>query len=305
MNSIRLSLTDGVSLWFCTFLILLNIFFFPSIPSALLIIAVNIVLIALILFLARKESEQPNTFISFLRQWYPLLLIPLVFKETYGMIRPLWNYDFDDVLIAIDRWMFGVNPTQWLEKISFPLLTEIFQLAYTSYYLLFLLLGFELYRRKKKEEFQFAIFCIVYGFFLSYVGYFLVPAVGPRFTLHDFSRLETELPGLFFTDFFRAMINAGESIPANVPHPETFVQRDVFPSGHTQLTLIVMYFAMKYRVQTRWFILCAGTLLLFSTVYLRYHYVIDVLGGILFMAGTIWSAEKMRKGKNSLYSQLL
>ncbi|RMD50550.1 MAG: hypothetical protein D6830_02375, partial [Ignavibacteria bacterium] len=41
--------------------------------------------------------------------------------------------------------------------------------------------------------------------------------------------------------------------------------------------------------KSRWFFIPNGTLLIFSTVYLRYHYVADVLGGILFMILTMWS----------------
>jgi membrane-associated phospholipid phosphatase len=208
------------------------------------------------------------------------------------MIHPLWQYDFDDVLIVIDKWMFGTNPTQWLQKISSPFLTEILQLAYTSYYFLFLLLGIELFRRESKNDFHYTVFCIVYGFFLSYIGYFLVPAVGPRFTLHNFSQLDTELPGMFLTNFCREIINAGESIPANISNPIDVVQRDVFPSGHTQLTLIVMFLANKFCIKTRWIIFIAGTLLVFSTVYLRYHYAVDVLAGIIFMLLTIVTARK-------------
>jgi len=284
-----LSPTDFISVCFLFFLTLLNCFFFPSIPNAFLFILINCVASFGIIVLSKNELK----ILRFIYAWYPVILVPLVFKETYGMIHPLWQYDFDDVLIALDWWMFGTNPTQWLHTISSPFLTEILQLAYTSYYFLFLLLGMELYRREPKEEFRFAVFCIVYGFFLSYIGYFLVPAVGPRFTLHDFSQLDIELPGMFLTNVCREIINAGESIPTNVSHPIDYVQRDVFPSGHTQLTLIVMFLSKKFHIKTRWIIMIAGALLIFSTVYLRYHYVVDVLAGLFFMLFTLATAKKI------------
>ena len=87
--------TDAVSIAFLVFLSLINIFFFPSIPNALLFLTLNIVVIAVLIFLSKKEDE--NNFLQLLHDWYPLLLVPLVFKETYGMIHPLWQYDFDDV----------------------------------------------------------------------------------------------------------------------------------------------------------------------------------------------------------------
>jgi len=74
-------------------------------------------------------------------------------------------------------------------------------------------------------------------------------------------------------------------------NPIDFVQRDVFPSGHTDITLIVMYLSIKFKLKSRFFLVPNGILLIFSTMYLRYHYGIDVVGGILFMIFTVWSGK--------------
>ena len=39
--------------------------------------------------------------------------------------------------------------------------------------------------------------------------------------------------------------------------------------------------------------LALGTLLIAATVYLRYHYVVDVAAGVIFFAFTIWSGKKI------------
>ena len=82
-------------------------------------------------------------------------------------------------------------------------------------------------------------------------------------------------------------VNAGESIPSGTLNPMEVVQRDVFPSGHTQMTLIVMYLAVKFRSKNKLFFLIDGSLLIFATVYLRYHYVVDLIGGLVFMIMTM------------------
>jgi len=218
-----------------------------------------------------------------------------VFKEIYLMVRPIHPVDYDSVLIAVDRWVFGVNPTQWLGQFAHPLLTEVLQIAYFSYYLIFILVGVELYRRYPIAEFDHGAFLIVYGFYLSYLGYFLLPAIGPRFTLHDFYALDRDLPGLLFTPWMRSFINAGESITATMPNAAELVQRDVFPSGHTQMTLIAAYLAFHYRLPSRRVIAVLATLLIIGTVYLRYHYVIDLVGGMVFMLLTIWSGKRIQR----------
>jgi len=93
-------------------------------------------------------------------------------------------------------------------------------------------------------------------------------------------------------------VNMAESIPRNSPNPVDFAQRDVFPSGHTQLTLVLMFFVYRYRLKTRHLVLVVGTLLIISTVYLRYHYVIDVIAGVFFMLITIWSGPRLYRWWN-------
>lgn len=209
------------------------------------------------------------------------------------MIKPIRVYDYDWLFIQIDRFIFRTDPTVFLYKIANPVLTEILQIVYSSFYLLPIILVLVLLKNKRYLAADYAVFSVIYGFYLSYIGYFALPAVGPRFTLHDFSTLNLELPGLFLTNFLRETVNAGESIPFGTLNPADVVQRDVFPSGHTMITLIVMFLSVKLKSRSRYFLIPVGSLLIFSTVYLRYHYFVDLLGGTLFMIFSVWSGKKL------------
>ncbi|MFA5804341.1 MAG: phosphatase PAP2 family protein [Melioribacteraceae bacterium] len=207
------------------------------------------------------------------------------------MIDPIRGIIYDDYLILIDRFIFRTDPTVELYKIANPYLTELLQIVYGTFYFLPVILGFDLMYQNKLKEFDFSAFIIVYGFCLSFIGYILVPAIGPRFTLHNFEMSNIELPGLFITDFLREIVNSGESIPSGTINPAMIVQRDAFPSGHTQMTLLVMFLSVKFGSKLKWFFIINGTLLIFATVYLRYHYVVDLIGGLFFMIFTLWSGE--------------
>jgi membrane-associated phospholipid phosphatase len=207
------------------------------------------------------------------------------------MVKPIRTYDFDNLFIAIDRWMFGTDPTHWLHQLANPVLTEILQIIYGMFYLLPIILGLSLLRKKRFVAMDFALFTIFYGFCLSYLGYFTLPGIGPRFTLHDFSTINEQLPGLWLTNFLRELVNSGESIPSGTPNPAEVVQRDVFPSGHTMITLIVIFLSVKLKSRSKYFFVPVGSLLIFSTVYLWYHYVIDLIGGLAFMIFAVWSAK--------------
>ncbi len=295
---------DALTIAFAFFLSAICLVIAPRFSLWFWIICINVLASAVVIVFARiaadatgtsnlGEHPRENVLLKIIYDWYPAPIVFLSFKEIYLILQALGLPDRDNVLIAIDRWIFGVHPTVWLYQFATPVVTEILEIAYASFYILMLITGLEPYMRKDYGKFNFIIFTFLYGFFLSYIGYLLVPGVGPRFTLHDFSALKNELPGIFCTDAIRDFLNAGESIPRNAASAIATVQRDVFPSGHTEMTLIVIYLAAKFKLRSRYFLFILGTLLIFATVYLRYHYVVDLIAGALFMMFTVWSAPKL------------
>lgn len=224
-------------------------------------------------------------------------MILFCFKEIYLIMTGFDTKLYDPELISIDQWMFGVNPTEFLSAFSNPFLTELLQIVYGLFYLMPVIYAMELYIWHRYEELKYAIFVVFLGFYLSFLGYIVVPAIGPRFTLHDFSSMNIELPGIFFAEIIRGIIDFGESIPKNVSNPEMYAQRDAFPSGHTIIIILITYLSHKIRSNSFYFYLPFSVLMIFSTVYLRYHYVIDLIGGIPFVLVTIIIANKLYKGK--------
>ena len=298
MNKIKslllnLRAVDLLVVGYSIFLMLINLIFHQKINEWASLILLNILVITFVIGIAYLDKEKPNIIWKQLHYWYLVPLILITFKQIYFINKPIHGQDYDQILIEIDRWIFGVDPTIALYSIANPVLTELLQIVYGTFFFLPVILGIDLLLKDRMKDFHFEAFLVVFGFFLSYIGYILVPAIGPRFTLHDFDMTNVELPGLFLTNYLRDIVNTGESIPPGTPNPAEVVQRDVFPSGHTQMTLIVMYLAYKFKTKSRYFIIPNGALLVFSTVYLRYHYVIDVFAGILFMIYTIWAGKKM------------
>ena len=287
------SAVDLLVIVFVALISIVAILYVPGTSFWRVIAPINLGICIVIILLAISATKPQFRMLRFLHNWYPVPVIFLLFKEIYIIIQALARPDIDPALISIDHSLFGVDPTVWILRFSTPVLTEILQLAYVSYYLLMITLAVELHMRGEIERFSFVIFTVTYGFFLSYIGYILFPAVGPRFTLHAFDSINKELPGVYFTDALRVFLNSGESIPNDLPNPVALAQRDAFPSGHTEMTLIILYFAYKYRVKSRYVLYVVGTLLIISTVYLRYHYVVDLIGGVLFLAFTVWTAPKL------------
>jgi membrane-associated phospholipid phosphatase len=167
-----------------------------------------------------------------------------------------------------------------MERFIHPLLTAVLQFAYISYYPMAVVLGVTLAVRKKRKEFDEAVFGIALCFYLSYIGYLAVPAIGPRFTLADIQNRSLDAGPFILA--IQETLNTLEN-----------TKMDAFPSGHTAVALMTLYYAWKTKERV-----LAGVLLpmvsalIVSTVYLRYHYVIDVLAGIALAGLTAWAAPK-------------
>lgn len=298
---------DLLFIGFNLILTVINILFARRIPYWWVAIISNFVGSALIFALAYFRHTTGWKALRLVHDWYVPVATLTTFKALYFMIKPIHaGKDYDLLLASIDRWLFGVNPTEWMMQFAAPWLTEILQIAYTLFYLLFLILGYEFYRRHNLDLFHYFMFTCVYGFFLSYLGYFLFPAVGPRFILHDFATLEQELPGLWLTPYLREFVNAGGSIPTGAPNEVAIElsQRDVFPSGHTMMTIVLMYLSRKFNARSRWFMYVVGSLLIVATVYQRYHYVIDLIAGSAFAVLCIATSARLYEGIKLRYQTM-
>ena len=289
----KLKAYDLVAIGFSIFLIFLHIIFYSRIENTITWIFIDFIVIGFAFSISYLEALNELKVWRIIHYWYIAPIILITFRQLFFMIKPIRLYDYDNLFISIDRWIFGTDPTHLLYHISNPLLTEILQIVYGMFYLLPIILGLSLLKKDRFVALDFALFSVIYGFYLSYLGYFALPGIGPRFTLHDFSTINDVLPGLFFTNHLREMTNTGEGIPFGTLNPAAIVQRDVFPSGHTMITLIVMYLSIKLKSRSRYFFIPIGSLLIFSTVYLWYHYFIDLIGGFVFMVFSMWSGKKI------------
>ncbi len=222
--------------------------------------------IAILLRAIRIGREGRGRAFRWLLYWYPALMLVPLFIELSYLIHPVHPRDYDHALALLDRRWFGVDPVLWLQQISRPWLTEILQLAYTSFYLFPLGLLFALYFSKRLVDFRHAQFGMLLSFYLSYFGYFVVPALGPRFMDQG------PPPGLFLSRVIQESLNHLERAGA---------MRDAFPSGHVAVALVVQWYAFRCFRHRGFWLLPLTLALIFSTVYLGYHYAVDVVAGVV------------------------
>jgi membrane-associated phospholipid phosphatase len=227
--------------------------------------------LALIVFLARMPRLPPAIRVAV--DFYPAAFVPFVFESLGPLIAAARGHPRDELLIAADRALFGADVTVWLERIVQPWLTDLFYLLYASYYFIAIVLGAFLWRRSVPEARR-CIFTLSLCYFVSYAGYFTLPALGPRFALASAQRLVLETTPL------------SRAISTTINQLER-TKLDVFPSGHTMIAAAVLLIAFRRARRLFWFLLPVGAGLILSTVYCRYHYAVDVLAGIVLAFVTV------------------
>jgi membrane-associated phospholipid phosphatase len=252
-----------------------------------------------------SAEGKTGSLLKIVRYWYGVAAIVYIFKQVYVIINSLKPADWDMLFIKMDFMLFGLNPTQWAYRFEHPLLTEFLQIVYVYYYPMIIVIGLQLYIRHRYTEYKYTIFIVFFSFYLSYLLYLIFPANGPRFHLHDFFAISRELPGVLLTEHIRAFLNFGESIPVGVSNPQDYVQRDAMPSLHIITAFLIMYISWKVKSRSFYFYLPYFFCMAAATIYLRYHYFVDILGGLVVCAVTIMLANYIFRNTSATYKAKL
>jgi membrane-associated phospholipid phosphatase len=273
----RLRPAQSLTIVFSFFLLVLTVTYQSAVPSAGYLI---VIYASILVFQATIASlRRPGPFLAVTRDLiFPVIGVLVIFDSLGPLVHSINGHDIDYLLIKIDYLIFGVHPSVFLEGMITPVLTDVLQIAYSGYYFLPILLGIILKSGNKGEAFDKAVFIILLCFYLSYIGYILFPAVGPRYTMQHL--YDKDIDGFLVSRPIQNMLNLLEG-----------VKRDAFPSGHTAIALTVLFLARKYERTFFWWTIIPVLLLIFSTVYCRYHYVVDVIFGVILAVVTVSAGE--------------
>ncbi len=242
-----------------------------SAPAAFAKVAAALFL-PLVFAAVRGRRPAPGSLLASVADFGPILPLLLVFDNLGPFVLGAGSVDLDPLLVAADRLLFGGDdPTRLLEPFLGPPALEVLTVCYALYYFHPIVLGALLWKDDLREKspgarFPAYVFGMLLVFYVSYAGYFVVPAIGPRFTVpHD-----GPLP--------RGTV--AKAIDDTLDRLETS-RRNCFPSGHTMVTIAVLVEAARRSRKTFLAFLPFATGLVLATVACRYHYVVDVLAGLV------------------------
>jgi membrane-associated phospholipid phosphatase len=227
---------------------------------------------------------QPSKALDLVRHFYPILLYTPFFTETGCLNRMVFPQFMDPLTIRWDQAVFGFQPSiRFMELFPYLPLSELFYGAYFSYYLMIAGVGLALFVKNRQQFFHY-VSIISFVFYICYLIYIIVPIIGPRVFLEKVGGYE--LPA------------QSRSLAPDAGYPDALQRGPFFklmgviysifespgsaiPSSHVAVALCTLFFSFRYLRPIRYWHLAATVLLCFATIYCRYHYVVDVMAGIL------------------------
>jgi len=202
------------------------------------------------------------------REWSPVLLLLAAYPWMAAVIGdPPRN--FDAAMTAIDEAMFfGTDPLDALQAIISVPLTEALALSYTSYMLLYPLCMGAVFMTGDVPALRELATALGLSLVVAYIGYSTVPVMGPTLARTFAVPLE-----------YWVM----EPVKA-AAMDDTRITYDCFPSFHTAGTVILAWGTFRHARRLFWVLSPIVVTIPFACVYLRYHYVVDVVAGLALAA---------------------
>lgn len=243
-------------------------------------------ILLIMIFAIYFEYTRNNGASRFLHLFYPILLMTYFYGETASLNHLIFNENLDGIIYSIEQQAFGYQPSIEFSR-TFPQ-QWISELLYFGYFSLYLMtFGVTLvFFLKKPKSVERIIFLIITSFFIYYLVFIIIPVVGPQYYFQT-PLNEMEDSG-FFSSAVKLIQHYGEK------------PTGAFPSSHVGMVLIYLYLSYRNIRWLFWVILPLFILIIFATVYIKAHYVVDVIAGLIsapiiyYLAGILYRLVRQK-----------
>jgi PAP2 superfamily len=240
-----------------------------NVPDCAPQLLLDLVLLGGLAVIAILSQHSASRVLAVLRLAYaPLLFTPL-YRQTATIWPVLHERSFDAWMAQAEQTLWGRQPSlAFAQHAPWPWLSELFCLAYFTYYLfvpavLFTALLTRGYAAAERLMLTTtACFCGCYTFF------WLFPTIGPLYWFPPNAGPELH-HGYVFNHLLYMITSRGE-VPAGA-----------FPSSHIAVALLLTIQARRLAPRLFPFMLAVTIVMCPAVVYLKSHYLMDVPAGVL------------------------
>jgi membrane-associated phospholipid phosphatase len=271
ISNFKLLSVEIATLLYISFTAIYLAIFFDRFEAPMNYLGIRIGVVILMLFLAWLHNTSQNQVVRFIRYFTPFVLLSYWYPETYYFNSSIFD-NLDHHFVNADQMLFGCQPSlEFSKRMPWPWFSELMYFGYFSYFFIFFGTAFWCYFCKK-ELVNKAIFLFVCSFYLFYTVFIFLPVAGPHFYFP--APLNKAPDGYLFCKIMRFLQAAGER------------PTGAFPSSHIGISFTVVVFVAQYCRVLLKYILPLFVILVLATVYIKAHYLVDVLGGLAAVAIT-------------------
>jgi len=263
---------------------------FPSVYSAILAIVclVNNVLptpefVVLAFFIYATYNKMTRRFLG---DWGPYILIFLSFEALFGIVGGSAGLLQKAVaganqLLALETSLFGCIPTLALQQLCrTPFLDYMGAFFYSLHFLAPTLFAFILWKYSP-QNFRKYTAVLAIGIYSALVTFLVYPTAPPWQAVGGVQRILFSVDTRIGIPFYKTIFDYVSSDPYAA-----------FPSLHAMLPSIVLLYSLKIKKLRALPVLIYPVGVWFSAVYLGEHYVVDIIGGVLYAVLAFILVEK-------------
>lgn len=203
--------------------------------------------------------------LRWLRDWYPAIAFPLLYKEVELLAAAFGNWELTEVVQSVETAMFGGHPSLYLSAgLPSVLLSEYLHLCYLSFVLWIPLIGGYWYFTGRRHAYHDLLLLVSLAFATSYLFYILFPVDSPFYLFEPLGR---PLEGKPFYEIVHFVSSRGGA------------RGGAFPSTHVSVSTLIWLAVFRHSRRLALWLVPVYVGLVVATVYGRFHYVVDVLAG--------------------------
>lgn len=226
-------------------------------------------------FVIRWAAQNPTPWRWRIRLLFYPSAMGITFYSMEHAVPLLGGRKFDTLLLAWDRALIGETPAVAWEQYLVPWLQDVSMAGYIFFFI-YLVAGPGYYCIRDVPLFRKCIVGLFVLYGIGFFGYTILPAGGP----HRWMTFDTPLHGPWLLDWTLKPVNDGSNCV------------DVFPSIHFAATFYLLLFDWQNHRSRFWWVLLPCIVLWFSTMYLRFHYFVDLLAGFVVTMIAWWVAKQ-------------
>jgi hypothetical protein len=240
----------------------------------------------------------------FIRDWAPIFVVLFSYLTLKSIIPVVNPALFDKQFYTMDYTLFLKNsPTELAVRWVPVSLMGFLSFGYKFYFILKMLAFSSIYCTiKDKRIFYRMVMAFSIASILGLALYFIFPAQGPIYYFPEkFKTIQTSMSETSIYKLQEELWTVYEQVKKNTPRDFFKLTKSsgirngiaAFPSLHIAISCVLLYFLFRYKRTIFWLCFFPFWVMVLSTIYFGWHYVVDDIAGFALAAFVLFFTNRL------------